>query len=165
MDGDLFSSTSDILYSLCDRVAIGGFIVVDDYGIKQCADAVDSFRELHQITDALTQIDAYSKAVYWRKSAHVEVQWDVYYRYTFQKTSALERAPNAENAQFQAEQGQAVAETLRDQALQEVASMRSRIEAMEAENARLFAFCWEKEKKQNAQENAAPAKAVDQRNN
>ena len=91
MDGDLFSSTSDILYSLCDRVAIGGFIVVDDYGIKQCADAVDSFRELHQITDALMQIDAYSKAVYWRKSAHVHLLWDVYHRYTFQKKAAWDQ--------------------------------------------------------------------------
>ena len=155
MDGDLFSSTSDILYNLYDRVAIGGFIVVDDYGIEQCADAVDSFRNIHGITDALTQIDSHSKAVYWRKSAHVDLQMDVYYRYTFQKTSALERARNAENAQFQAEQGQAVAETLRDQALQEVATLHARIEALEAENARMFAFCWEKEMRQIAQENAA----------
>jgi hypothetical protein len=141
MDGDLFSSTSDILYNLYDRVAIGCFIVVDDYGIEQCAGAVDSFRELHHVTDVLTQIDAYSKAVYWRKSAHVDLQMDVYYRYTFQKTSALESARNSENTQFQAEQGQAVAETLHDQALQEVATLRARIEALEAENAHMFAFC------------------------
>ncbi len=81
VDG-LFSSTSDILYNLYDRVAIGGFIVVDDYGIEPCANAVDSFRALHHITDELRQIDAHSKAVYWRKSEHVDLQMDVYHRYT-----------------------------------------------------------------------------------
>jgi hypothetical protein len=160
LDGDLFSSTSDILYNLYDKVVIGGFIVVDDYGIEQCAGAVDSFRERHSITDALTQIDAYSKAVYWRKSAHVDLQMDEYYRYTFQKTSALERARNAEVAQFQAEQGQAVAEALLDQTLQEVVTLRARVEALEAENVRKRAFSVEKE--ESARENAAPSNAVDQ---
>jgi O-methyltransferase len=98
MDGDLFSSTSDILYNLYDRVAIGGFIVVDDYGIEQCADAVDSFRNVHQITDTLTQIDSHSKAVYWRKSAHVDLQMDVYYRYTFQKDLKRGRQRHPEDA-------------------------------------------------------------------
>ncbi len=118
LDGDLFSSTSDILYNLYGIVAIGGFIVVDDYGIEQCARAVNEFRELHEIihkstmynvfyskcsnpltfqnlyqeiSDTLTQIDPYSKAVYWRKSAHVHLLWDVYHRYTFQKKAAWDQ--------------------------------------------------------------------------
>ena len=91
LDGDLFSSTSDILYNLYNKVAIGGFIVVDDYGIEQCARAVDSFRDFHEITDTLTQIDVHSKAVYWRKSAHVDLLWDIYHRYTFQKAASREQ--------------------------------------------------------------------------
>ena len=114
------------------------------------------------------QIDAHSKAVYWRKSAHVDLQMNVYYRYTFQKTSALERARNTKNEQLQAEERRAVAEALRgraastrsscggDHALQEVATLHARVEALEAENVRMFAFSWEKEKKQSAQKMPPP---------
>jgi len=49
LDGDLFSSTMDILFNLYSKVAIGGFVIVDDYGIEQCAHAVDTFREYHGI--------------------------------------------------------------------------------------------------------------------
>ena len=106
MDGDLFSSTSDILYNLYDRVAIGGFIVVDDYHIKQCADAVDSFRNVHGIIDALTQIDTHSKAVYWRKSAHVEVQRDIYEGYTSKKDLKRGQRSRDAHGQLDAEQAQ-----------------------------------------------------------
>ena len=60
LDGDMFSSTSDILYNLYGRVAIGGFIVVDDYGIEQCARAVDLFRELHEIIHKSTMYNDFS---------------------------------------------------------------------------------------------------------
>lgn len=32
------------------QVAIGGFIIVDDYGIESCSRAVDTFREFHAIS-------------------------------------------------------------------------------------------------------------------
>lgn len=83
LDGDLFSSTSDILYNLYNKVAIGGFVIVDDYEISDCKRAIDHFRELHEIRDPLIEVDPHSKAVYWRKSAEVEIIWDVYHRYTF----------------------------------------------------------------------------------
>ncbi len=66
----------------------------------------------------------------------------------------MERACNSKDAQFQAEQGQAVAEGLLDQTLQELVTLRTRVEAMEAETARMLAFSVEKEKKESAKKNA-----------
>ena len=57
LDGDTFASTSDILYNLYNKVAIGGFIIVDDYTIPACARAVHTFREYHEILEPVTQID------------------------------------------------------------------------------------------------------------
>ena len=54
---------------------------------------------------------------------------------------------------MQAEERQAVAGALRDQALEEVAvtvaTLRARVETLENENTRMFALSWEQEKKQS----------------
>ena len=67
LDGDLYSSTRDALVACYDRVAPGGFVIVDDYGaIPQCARAVTDFRAERGITDLVHTIDW--TGVYWRKS-------------------------------------------------------------------------------------------------
>jgi O-methyltransferase len=66
LDCDLYSSTTDVLDALYDRVSIGGHLIVDDYGIPTCRAAVDDFRRAHGITDELTDIDG--AAVRWRKT-------------------------------------------------------------------------------------------------
>jgi hypothetical protein len=42
----------------------------------------------------MEEIDAYSGARFWRKTAHVEILWDMYERYTFvrsqRQTSSLD---------------------------------------------------------------------------
>ncbi len=43
MDGDYFESTMDILTNLYDKVVKGGIIIVDDYGLPRCKDAIISF--------------------------------------------------------------------------------------------------------------------------
>ena len=73
LDGDLFSSTSDILYNLYAHVSIGGFVIVDDYGIEACERAISDFRAYHDVTEPLIQIDNHSNAVYWRKERQVAV--------------------------------------------------------------------------------------------
>jgi hypothetical protein len=65
LDGDLHSSTMDGLTHLYPKVAPGGFVIVDDYGIPGCATAVHEFRDRHDITDKLVNIDPWS--VYWRR--------------------------------------------------------------------------------------------------
>jgi hypothetical protein len=68
LDGDLYSSTIQTLDALFDKVSVGGFVVVDDYGsIPACKQATDDFRSRRGIDDAIEVIDW--AGVYWRKSA------------------------------------------------------------------------------------------------
>lgn len=45
IDGDMYSSTIQVLELLYPHVAKGGFVVVDDYGLLGCRRAVDDFRQ------------------------------------------------------------------------------------------------------------------------
>ncbi len=66
LDGDMYESTMDGLENLYDAVAVGGFIIVDDYGaIEACRRAVHDFREGRGITEPIVEIDW--TGVYWRK--------------------------------------------------------------------------------------------------
>ncbi|MCU1686731.1 MAG: macrocin-O-methyltransferase [Amycolatopsis sp.] len=65
MDADLRSSTTDILNSLYDKVSPGGIIVVDDYSLPMCSEAVREFRDCNGITDPIQSID--DDAVWWCK--------------------------------------------------------------------------------------------------
>jgi O-methyltransferase/8-demethyl-8-(2,3-dimethoxy-alpha-L-rhamnosyl)tetracenomycin-C 4'-O-methyltransferase len=64
LDGDLFESTIQALDALYHKVSPGGSVIVDDYYLTPCAQAVDEFRARHGITSALEPIDGY--AVWWR---------------------------------------------------------------------------------------------------
>lgn len=66
LDADLYSSTTDILTALYDRVSVGGYIVVDDYSIATCRAAIDDFREQRGITDQVVDIDG--AAARWRRT-------------------------------------------------------------------------------------------------
>lgn len=65
-DGDMYSSTMDILRPLYPKVPVGGFVVIDDYGaIAACRTAVDEYRAEHGITEPLEQIDW--TGAFWRR--------------------------------------------------------------------------------------------------
>lgn len=67
MDGDLYESTRDALESLYPKLSPGGFVIVDDYGLPcGCRQAVDDYRQAHDITEPLEKID--DQSVYWRRS-------------------------------------------------------------------------------------------------
>lgn len=67
LDGDWYASTKICLDHLYDRVAPGGFVIVDDYGYYDgCRQAVDDFRAERAIGTFLTQVDF--GCVYWIKS-------------------------------------------------------------------------------------------------
>jgi len=68
LDGDMYASTWDALTALYPKVSVGGFVVVDDYGLQDagCAQAVDEFRRQQAIVDRMTSIDW--SGVYWRRS-------------------------------------------------------------------------------------------------
>jgi O-methyltransferase len=68
LDGDLYESTMDTLDALYDRVVVGGYVIVDDYGgWESCKLAVDEFREKHGINDQIQRVDW--TGAYWRKTS------------------------------------------------------------------------------------------------
>lgn len=65
LDGDMYESTWDSLAAFVPKMANGGFVIVDDYhAVPGCRDAVDRYREEHDITRPLETIDW--AGVYWR---------------------------------------------------------------------------------------------------
>lgn len=68
LDGDLYESTIQALEPLYPRLSVGGFCVIDDYGaVTACEEAVHDYRQQHNITDPIIDIDG--SGVFWRKSA------------------------------------------------------------------------------------------------
>ena len=68
LDGDMYGSTIDGLENLYHKLSLGGYIIIDDYGLPGARAAVDDYRKQHNITDTLHQIDPYSKSAYWQKT-------------------------------------------------------------------------------------------------
>lgn len=70
LDGDFYESTRDGLDNLYDRLSVGGFVIIDDYGQDSwtyCRKAVDEFRLERNIEDPLIKVD--STCSYWRRTA------------------------------------------------------------------------------------------------
>jgi len=67
LDGDLYESTMDALSNLYLKLSVGGYVIIDDYQIPGCQQAVHEFRAANGIEDdPLEPIDKWS--VYWRRS-------------------------------------------------------------------------------------------------
>lgn len=67
LDSDLYESTMDTLVHLYPKLSPGGFVIVDDYHIPVCAEAVHDWRNKFKITDPIQDIDGLG--VYWRREA------------------------------------------------------------------------------------------------
>ncbi len=70
LDGDYYESTMDALTNLYDKLSIGGYAIIDDYGEDSwtyCRKAVDDFRAERGITEPLIQVD--SKCFYWKRAS------------------------------------------------------------------------------------------------
>ena len=67
LDGDMYESTMDGLVNLYPKLAVGGFLIVDDYGYAPaCRQAVHDYRQSHGISEEILSIDW--TGVYWRRS-------------------------------------------------------------------------------------------------
>ncbi|HEU4618766.1 MAG TPA: TylF/MycF/NovP-related O-methyltransferase [Gammaproteobacteria bacterium] len=66
LDGDMYESTLQALESLYDRLSPGGFVIIDDYWLAPCAQAVNDFRAARGIADEIADIDG--RGVFWRRS-------------------------------------------------------------------------------------------------
>jgi hypothetical protein len=67
LDGDLYESTMDALDNLYPKLSVGGFVIIDDYIMPSCSEAVHDFRARFGIEDAIQLIDG--TGVYWRRTA------------------------------------------------------------------------------------------------
>ncbi|MFF5372885.1 TylF/MycF family methyltransferase [Streptomyces sp. NPDC013187] len=67
LDSDLYESTMDTLVHLYPKLSPGGFVIVDDYHIPVCAEAVHDWRAEYGVTDPIQDIDGLG--VYWRRAA------------------------------------------------------------------------------------------------
>lgn len=69
LDGDFYQSTMDGLRGLYDRLSVGGYAIIDDYGEDawtNCRKAVDEFRVERGIDAPMISVD--SKCYYWQRS-------------------------------------------------------------------------------------------------
>jgi Macrocin-O-methyltransferase (TylF) len=69
LDGDYYESTMDGLTNLYDKLSVGGYAIIDDYGEDSwtyCRRAVDDFRKQRNIQDPLIRVD--SKCYYWQRT-------------------------------------------------------------------------------------------------
>ncbi len=69
LDGDYYESTMDALTSLYDKLSIGGYAIVDDYGEDEwtyCRKAVDEFRAARGIIDELVEVDR--RCWFWQRT-------------------------------------------------------------------------------------------------
>ncbi len=65
LDGDLYESTIQALTALYDKVSVGGFVIVDDYGVfPNCRAAITDFRQSRGIRGRMHDVDG--TAVFWQ---------------------------------------------------------------------------------------------------
>jgi hypothetical protein len=70
LDGDYYESTMDGLVNLYDKLSVGGYAIIDDYGEDTwtyCRKAVDDFRAERRIDDPMIRVD--TKCYYWQRTS------------------------------------------------------------------------------------------------
>jgi len=65
LDGDMYSSTIQAIEQLYDKLSVGGYVIVDDYGLDECKKAIIDFRNKRNITTPIIPIDWVG--AYWKK--------------------------------------------------------------------------------------------------
>lgn len=67
LDGDLYESTMDALVPLYPKLSVGGYLIIDDYSLPMCKQAVHDYRAQHGIEEPILDIDG--DGAYWRRAA------------------------------------------------------------------------------------------------
>ena len=89
-DGDMYESTMDILYNLYEFVSVGGFVIIDDYGIRECKKAVNEFRKKYDIFEPIVYLVGQKMRMYWRVERKVKIDYKWYQ--DFVKTRDLDKS-------------------------------------------------------------------------
>jgi hypothetical protein len=67
LDGDMYESTMDALVNLYPGLSIGGYVIIDDYALASCRQAVDDYRKAHGIVDPIETVDW--TGAYWQRAS------------------------------------------------------------------------------------------------
>jgi hypothetical protein len=65
LDGDMYSSTIEVLEALYPKLSKGGFCIIDDYALTGCQKAVDDYRSKNGIKTPIETVDWTGR--WWRK--------------------------------------------------------------------------------------------------
>mmetsp|Transcript_17355 Transcript_17355/g.51926 ORF Transcript_17355/g.51926 Transcript_17355/m.51926 type:complete len:326 (+) Transcript_17355:81-1058(+) len=88
MDGDMYESTMDILFNLWDTLSVGGYMIIDDWAIEACQQAIGEFYKMHNTEFELIRID--SIASYIKKVAEFSVPLNRQWYIDFNDSRAVE---------------------------------------------------------------------------
>ena len=67
LDGDMYESTIQGMDALYPKLSVGGYLIVDDYGlIRACRQAINDYRETHEIDEEIVDIDG--TGAYWQRA-------------------------------------------------------------------------------------------------
>jgi O-methyltransferase len=75
LDADTYEATRTALEALYPGLAVGGYLIVDDYGVmvrEECRRAVDEFRAAHGISEPLEEVDW--TCVRWRRQSDAPIE-------------------------------------------------------------------------------------------
>jgi len=70
LDADYYESTMQVLTALYDKVSVGGYVIIDDWGEDQwtyCRQAVAEFRRDRGIEEPMIRVD--KKCSFWRRAS------------------------------------------------------------------------------------------------
>ena len=57
LDGDMYGSTMEALTNLYPRLSVGGFLLIDDYALPNCVQAIADFRQREGISETINHVD------------------------------------------------------------------------------------------------------------
>ena len=75
LDADMYQSTTEALTHLYPNLSPGGFLIVDDYCVPACRQAVHDYREANGVSEPIQRIDW--AGVYWQRESDALVDSDV----------------------------------------------------------------------------------------
>jgi hypothetical protein len=65
----MYESTMDGLVNLYPKLSVGGYIIIDDWGLQACKDAINDYRDEHNITEEIQYdpLRQWPDYVFWKK--------------------------------------------------------------------------------------------------
>lgn len=77
LDGDMYCSTMDALENLYPKLSVGGWCIIDDYALPNCAAAVHDFRNKYNINETMNLIIGSeppygASSQYWKKENNIK---------------------------------------------------------------------------------------------